>query len=625
MIDRPYSSRIPTRLFLAGLLVLGGLASRAMAQSPLVLESPGGKVRVELTVDAESRLSYRATLDGREMVAPSRIGIVADGADLSQNVHLGKPQSTDINETYPIFGVHAQATNRCRQWTIPVERSGGEGYQLDVRAYDDGVALRCRLAAKSGRHIDGEVTQWRLPARSKLWFQDDLHSHEGTYTSTLVEWLTPGQKIALPATAALPDGGYVMITEANVIGYTDLAIQAGSDQSLKALFHADPKGWSTDAEVVQPWRVAILARDLNVLVNSDILRSLCPPPSSELANAGWIKPGRAVWQWWSSGAPKLDEQRQWVDWTRQLGFEYYLIDDGWKRWKDGDKDGWACLADVVNYANTAGVKVWLWANSREVAESATRKPYFENAKKAGIAGVKIDFMPVPSRHCVDWYDETLRDAAALQLMVDFHGATKPSGRDRTWPNEMTREGIRGHEWHILRYQRMLPPAHDCAIPFIRNAQGSADYTPTVFNPWELRGNTWPRELAQAIVFTSPFLCYADHPRNYIENPAKDVLCAIPSTWDETIVLPGSEIGQCAAFARRKGPIWFIGVINGPAVTKLDLPLSFLGDGSFQMTSLEDHPSRDDGWNRQEKPVKASDRVKLSIRPAGGFVARITRP
>ena len=153
---------------------------------------------------------------------------------------------------------------------------------------------------------------------------------------------------------------------------------------------------------------------------------------------------------------------------------------------------------------------------------------------------------------VNWYDETLRDAAARKLMIDFHGANKPIGRERTWPNEITRESIRGHEYHILRYRRTLPPQHDCILPFTRFVIGPGDYTPTVFNPKELRGYTWARELAQAIVFTSPFLCYADHPQNYLNNPAVDVMKAIPSTWDETMVLPGSEIGKCAAFARRKG-------------------------------------------------------------------------
>jgi alpha-glucosidase len=207
--------------------------------------------------------------------------------------------------------------------------------------------------------------------------------------------------------------------------------------------------------------------------------------------------------------------------------------------------------------------------------------------------------------------------------VDFHGANKPIGRERTWPNEMTRESIRGHEYHILRYRRTLPPAHDTILPFTRYIIGPGDYTPTVFNPRELRGYTWSRELAQAIVFTSPFLCYADHPTNYLNNPAVDVLKAIPSVWDETIVLPGSDIGKCVAFARRNGKSWFIGVMNGSDATTLDLPLKFLGRGKFHLTRLGDAPDRDDAWQRDEKTATRSDSVHLELRKGGGCVIELT--
>jgi alpha-glucosidase len=208
-------------------------------------------------------------------------------------------------------------------------------------------------------------------------------------------------------------------------------------------------------------------------------------------------------------------------------------------------------------------------------------------------------------------------------MLDFHGANKPIGRERTWPNEITRESICGHEYHILRYRRTLPPQHDCILPFTRFVIGPGDYTPTVFNPRELRGYTWARELSQAIVFTSPFLCYADHPTNYLNNPAVDVLKAIPPTWDETVVLPGSDIGKCAAFARRSGKQWFIGVINGAEARTLDFTLDFLGRGKYQMIKLGDAPDRDDAWQREEKAVNRKGQAHLSLRPGGGCVIELS--
>lgn len=594
----------------------------------VTVRSPDRKAVV--TVTDEAGLSYSVTFDGREVVGKSRFGIVADGVDLGAEATLGKSTSRRIRESYSMFGAHSKAENDCRETTVQVRSSTGETYELDVRAYNDGVALRTRLTAKPGRRINSEATEWKVRGNPLAWYQTDFSSYEGVFQSTRLNDLPADRKLPLPITFSLDggdgraNGGYALVTEANLLNYSDAGVQVAADRSLRVSFHARPdaNGWTTDDAVVQPWRVTLLARDLNALANSDLIRNLCPPASPELAKADWIKPGRSSWQWWSSGGPKYSEQRQWVDWTKQLGFEYYLVDDGWKDWKEDGKDPWACMREVCDYAKTNGVKIWAWVHCRDVTSPAARAAYFDRAVEAGVVGVKIDFMPEASVQWVNWYDETLRDAAARKLMVNFHGATKPVGRERTWPNEMTREAVRGHEYHILRYRRTLPPAQDCILPFTRYVIGAADYTPTVFNPRELRGYTWARELAQAIVFTSSYLCYADHPRNYLTNAAVDVLKAIPATWDETIVLPGSEIGKCVAFARRSGTQWFIGVMNGGEESTLDIPLSFLGRGQYQMIQLGDAPDRGDGWQRDEKTVKRSDRVQLTLRPSGGCVIQL---
>jgi alpha-glucosidase len=595
----------------------------AAAQAAEVkVSSPDGKAVIVVT-DAGG-LSYSVFFDGREVVAKSHFGIVADGVDLGADVKLGKSSSRKIRESYSMFGGHSEALNNCRETTIAIRSTAGEAYDLDARAYNDGVALRARLAAKPGRKINGESTEWKLSGNPLAWYQTDFGSYEGIFQSSPLNDLSDGKKLPLPITFTLPGGGYALVTEANLLNYTDLGVQATADHSLRAYFHApsDRNGWTTDDAVVQPWRVTLLARDLNALVNSDLVRNLCPAASPELAKAKWIQPGRSSWQWWSSGDPRFEDQHQWVDWTKDLGFEYYLVDEGWRNWKADGKDNWACLHEVCDYAKSRGVKIWIWVNSNEVQNAARRTNLLDHAVALGVVGVKIDFEPEANVRWVNWYDETLRDAAARKLMIDFHGANKPIGRERTWPNEMTRESIRGHEYHILRYRRTLPPSHDCVLPFTRFVIGPGDYTPTVFNSKELRGYTWSRELAQAIVFTSPFLCYADHPTNYLNNAAMDVMRAIPSVWDETIVLPGSGIGKCAAFARRSGKTWFIGVINGPDATTLDLPLNFLGRGQYKMIQLGDAPDRDDAWQREEKSAKRGDVVHLALRRGGGCVIEL---
>ena len=597
------------------------IISAAVVQSAeITVKSPDGKAVI--TVTDAGGLSYSVFLDGREVVNKSRFGIIADGIDLGTKVTLKKSSSRTIHESYPMLGGHARALNYCHETTLSVHTAAGETYELDVRAYNDGVALRSRLPAKAGRRINGEATEWKVAGNPTAWYQTDSWGYEGIFQGARLEDLPAGKKIALPITFTLPGGGYALVTEANLVNYSDLAVQVGDDHSLRAYFHASPNGWTTDDAVIQPWRVVLLARDLNTLVNSDLLRNLCPPASPELAKAAWIQPGRSSWEWWSSGGPVYSQQHQWVDWTKQLGFEYYLVDEGWRSWRDGDKDNWACLREVCDYAKSRGVKIWAWVNSNQVSTPARLTNFMDHAVAAGVVGVKIDFEPQADVRWANWYDEACRIAASRKLMLDFHGANKPTGRERTWPNELTRESIRGNEYQLRRYHRTQPPQHDCILPFTRFVIGPGDYTPTIFNPKELGAYTWAHELAQAVVFTSPFLCYCDHPTNYLDNPAVDVLKAIPSVWDETIVLPGSDIGKCAAFVRRKGKTWFVGVLNGPDSTTLDFPLDFLKHGKYQMIQLGDAPDRNDAWQREEKVVTRKDRVKLSLRPGGGCVIEL---
>jgi alpha-glucosidase len=419
----------------------------------------------------------------------------------------------------------------------------------------------------------------------------------------------------MPLTAKVEDL-YVSITEAALKDYGDMGLQRGADGALEGILYADMDGWRTDAAVVQPWRVMVVARDLTTLVNSTLVQNLNPPRDASLSGADWIKPGRSTWQWMAIGAPQFADQQQWVDWTEQLGFEYYLVDDGWKAWPDA----WNSLASVCTYAAGKGVNVWLWVNSNEVTNASERRAYFQRAADIGIVGVKIDFPPACDHQRATWYYDVARDAAQYELMVDVHGANKPTGIERTWPNMLTREGIRGHEWQMTRYGRVLESAHDTILPFTRLIAGAGDYTPTVFAAEELQGNTWAHELAQAVVFTSPFLCFSGHPRDYVDNTAVDVLKAIPAVWDETIVLPGSEPGEIAAFARRSGDNWFVGILNGETASTMDVSLSFLDSGTWNAIRLGDVPGKGDAWDRQEGTFSASDSISVSLSRRGGFVA-----
>jgi alpha-glucosidase len=587
----------------------------ATAGKPIAVTSPDGKIRAELLSDS-GILAYRITVDGRQVLAPSRLGIRSDDVELGHQASPGKPARRSVNERYRFFGAHAMAVNRANEVTVPVS-SQGESYFVDLHVADDGVGVRVRLSARPGRRVQADRSSWRLDGDPVMWVDKLVPEYESPYHTSSASQLG-AETLGLPITARV-GGLYVTLAEAAVKDYGDLGVRRGADGALEGVLAADPDGWTTDDEVVQPWRVTIVARDLTALVNTTLVHNLNPPPSPALAQADWILPGRSVWQWMAVGSPKQDEQQQWVDWTSQLGFEYYLIDDGWVRWKDA----WDTLSAITAYARTRHVKIWLWVHSKEVKDPDARKAYFRRVAEAGMVGVKIDFPPACNRWWSNWYIDTARDAAASHLLLDFHGAVKPSGTERTWPNVLTREAVRGHEYHITRYRRRLEPDHDVILPFTRLLAGSGDYTPTVFEPRELQGNTWGHELAQAVIFSAPFLCFGGHPRDYLANPARDVLAAVPATWDETRVLPGSEPGKVVAMARRSGRRWFVAVINGGDAKTLDIRLDFLGDGKWSAIELHDVEGQPDAWNRQTRNQSKAEHLVLKLAPRGGFVGYFT--
>lgn len=578
---------------------------------PVIVSSPDGKVRAELSA-ADGSLRYRVVADGKQVLAPSAMGIETDDVELGQEVTLGAVQTRKVDEHYRFFGAHAEAVNRANEATVSAQ-SHGQSYWVDVHVANDGVGVRMRLPAKAGRRVQADRSSWVMEGDPTVWVAKQDNSYESPYHQTTLKQLGTGS-FDFPLTSRVGDV-YITLTEADGQDYGDLAVKLGEGGALEGLLYADPKGWTTDNEVVQPWRVTIVARNLTDLVNTTLVQNLNPPAPGALTNADWIKPGRSAWQWLSSGDPIEAEQHEWIHWTSQLKFEYYLIDEGWEKWSDS----WQAIASDVAYAKTKNVKVWIWVHSHTVWEAKARRDYFQKAVDAGVVGIKIDFPPPASRDVANWYIDTARDAAAMHLMVDFHGAMKPTGTERTWPNVITREGVRGHEYQITRYHRVPQPDHDVILPFTRYIAGPGDYTPTVFTKSELMGNTWAHEVAQAVVFTSPFLCYGGSPQSYLENPARDVLTAIAPVWDETRVLPGSEPGKVVAEARRSGKQWFIAVMNGGEATSLDISLSFLGAGTWEATQLRDAKDKPDAWDREDGKATRADHIRLQIAARGGFV------
>jgi len=611
--------------------------SHLVQSAEVPVSSPDGKVTVVVSANEAGQLEYLVKLRGKTVLENSPLGVTVDDVPLGSGVTINKPRRFNFKETYPWRGVHSTAVNHYELVMIPVQHTVSQTrYMLEVRVFDTGVGYRYIIPGSGSRKVSSEASAFVAPKGSVVWFQTNTNNYERPYQKYALADIKKDTYLGPPMVVVLPNKlGYAAISEAALFNYSGMTIKAVGEGSpvFESAFQ-DDKSWTIDGTITTPWRVIMVSKDLNGLVNCDIIWNLCPAPSKELASADWIKPGRALWHWWSGKIGNWDSvayqlQKGWIDATAEFGFEYYLVDAGWEHtWEAPGKDKWAHLKELCDYAQPKNVGVIVWKRWKSgktegiimagLDDDERRRDFFKRCHEAGVVGIKIDYMDSESKERVGFYEEVLQDAVKYKIMVNFHGANKPTGESRTWPNEVTREGIQGLEYN--KWSKLLP-SHYASLPFTRYLVGHGDFTPGTFNPKMLKGTTFALQLASAICFTSPVMHWADQPDMYRKSGALDVIKAIPSVWDETRVLPGSEIGELAVMARRKGKIWFVGIINGSASKSKSykLDLSFLGSGSYQAKLLGDDPKRPDAFVRQAKKVVANDSVAVKLNPGGGFV------
>jgi alpha-glucosidase len=622
------------RALLLTVLVFAGAPLLAVAED-VVVQSPGKKVELRLGAGKDGRLVYGVRLGKDEVVATSPLGILVDGVDLGQGAQVGKVERYALDEKYPWRGVHAQAVNRVNGARVPI-RTGRAPFTIEVRVSDDAAAFRF-LVPGSGRRVPDAATAFRLPAGSTVWYHGPRDHYEGLFTRKALADVPKDEWVGVPLTYKLPgDRGYASITEAALRDYAGMTLQADGQGGLhERLGHAAPASYPytlryreenakrlavpapVEGPITTPWRVVILARDLNTLVNSDAVHNLAPAPDPKLFPAGldapWLRPGRAVWRYLDGGESTFEGIKEFSRLAGELGFEYQVVEGQWRRWTDEQ------VQDLVAYSKERKVGILVWLHSRDHREEAARRTLFARLQKLGVAGIKIDFLDHEARELIDLYQAILKDAAEHQLLVNFHGANKPAGESRTWPNEITREGVRGLEYGKTEAWA----AHNTTIPFTRYLAGPGDYTPLAFGE-RRKETTWAHQIATLAVFNSPLMVYGAHPKSVLENPAADVIKSLPSVWDETIVLPDSAIGEVAAFARRSGDRWYLAVLNGPAARTLRVRLGFLGPAKYRGSLVRDTRDNPAAVEVEQREATSQDSLEIVLPIGGGFVGRFSR-
>ncbi len=616
----------------------------------------GQKAQMNLSIEKE-RLSYNVSYEGRSVIDSSPLGLNVD------NVLLGK----DVNIT-PVET--KEQGGKCYE----VKHKGTLSFYIDVREFDDGVAFRYRIPSEGPRCIYGEQTAFTFPASTRVWYASGPFQYGWiqAYQERTVDSLE-NELLAPPATFRLPDGTYAAITEANLFQYHG-AVLLGEKENRVRVGYVENKGhletgtitgipaskywhevvkdvpWivypdSSLHEIRTPWRVLMLAKDLNGLVNNRIIAQVCDKPDPTLFPEGqhtsWIRPGRSVFTWLVEGQNRLSvaNHKRYVDGASELGLQSVVVDDGWELWSETEPEGksktkWEYLSELVDYARNKQVDIWVWRPSSPRNGNKTdiglndpdeRKDFMKKCAQAGVKGLKIDFFHTENLYTVNLMENILRDAAREHLMVIFHGVNKPTGDSYTYPNLLAKEAVRGLEC-VGGEDTWAPgpawPYHNTVLPFTRWLAGPADYTPLNFRAFCPPSVTFTHQLASIYMFTSPMLIFAADMEDMLSCPGRKFIEEVPVVWDEHYALPESEIGQLAAIARRKGDVWYLSVLNGEQERKIELSLNFLPKGTYKMTAASDKGRKEIVVN--EKKIRSSRPLTLTLMSGGGWLAKFEK-
>lgn len=651
---------------LAALMIV--IPAVAQTNAPAV-KSPNGTLEMSIATLSGStpadagQLAYRVSLNGKPVLEWSKLGLDIQGMPvLGADVRIAGSHSGTHDETWtPLHGKSKTIRDHYNSVIVDVAETGRRVRKLSVeaRAFDDGVAFRylipeqpaireMRLAGEATQfHFSKEATTFPLIVRNyRTPYEDDYHE-------LTIGGLHPEYLIALPLLLQVPGVAWVGLTEAYLDNYAGMYVGAAREpRTLEARLapRVDEPGLAVSAQTPArtPWRVLMMATEPGRLVESNIVLNLNPP--SEIADTSWIKPGKTSWDWWSGSMARnvsfkpgmnTGTMKHYIDFSAKTGLEYMLIDAGWAKRGTGPNDSGSDITqtsaninmpELLEYAKSKNVRLWLWAHWTDIDRQVDEAfPLFE---KWGIAGVKIDFMDRDDQWMVNWYRRIAQKAAEHHLMLDYHGAFEPDGLRRTWPNVMTREGVMGLEYS--KWSARITPKHNVTVAYTRMLAGPMDYTPGGFNnvtkaefvprdQFPMVMATSAHETALYVVFESAFQMLADYPGAYEDQKELDFLKAVPAAWDDTRVVAGEPV-KYIAIARRRGADWYLGAITDWDGREIQVPLSFLGNGSYKADIYSDAPDAatyPKNTVRDQRNVDARTVLTLKLAPAGGCAIRFT--
>jgi len=606
---------------------------------------------VKITIHIEDTLTYSVLYKSDKVLLKSPLLLkFSQSPPLGRYLKVSKREQKTVDNTWEdIIGQQRMIRNFCNELHLEMleKRFPGRKLEMYFRAYNDGIAFRYMMPEMQESTLwknvlTGEYSTFHFPANYTAWIgecKSYMTSQESEYWERPLSHIKPTSLIGVPLTIKHSNNLYTAITEANLNDWSGMFLNRDENVHngicLKVNLASIDSKMETSGKVkitpphYSPWRVVLIGETPGELVESNIILNLSD--SCEIADKSWIQPDMCAWDRWWSGVEKMDTEtmKKFIKLASDMGWTYQLIDGGWYQ-SEPEPDVTKPvpeldLEQVLKYAKDNNVKCWLWTHWKHIDKQMEEA--FALYEKWGIVGVKIDFMVRNGQDMVNWYRKTVETASKYHLMINFHGAYKPTGMRRTFPNLMTREGVLGNEYH--KGSDRVTPEHDVTIPFTRMLAGPMDYTPGGFlnrgmgefkagSPTQVMG-TRCHTLAKFVVFFSPVTTVCDHPDHYYDQPGIEFLQKVPTAWDETRVLNGN-IGEYITIARRSGDTWFIGSMTNSEERTLQIPLDFLGTGEYTAHNFKDMENDVTNLIREKQKLNNKEKIKIHMQPGGGFVS-----
>ena len=658
----------PVALVAAGYIaILAG--SCYGAALPLEARSPDGKNLIELSGlgGQTNKLGFKISRGGRPLIDITSFTVrLAEGGELSDVARLENVDRTKTDEKFSLpWGKTKEVTNRCERATARLTDRRGIKWEIDVAAYDDGVAFRYRLPEQENlpqftlTSESGDVRFAGVPTLHYASWGRFANDHETEFHRDSLTGVR-GPLVDLPLLAVWPDGLAAGLTEARIRNCSSLYLERDADADSDVLHLRESAPPGKDGACVlgrtphaSPWRVVLLGESAGRLLENNLLVCLNDPPTGDFS---WAKPGKTTWHWWNGTLDRgpsfvpgmnLETHKRYIDFCARNGIAYHAVVADTRPWHAQSGEGFSPkpdtdivvprpelkLPEILKYAKQRGVGIRLWLHWKALAPRLEEA--FQKYEDWGISGLMVDFLDRDDQEVVNFCERALECAARHKLHLQFHGSYKPSGEQRTYPNLFNRESVLNLEY--LKWSKRCTPPHNVEAAYVRQLAGPLDYhtggfrslSPRAFvprnvNPYVL--GTRCHHLAMYVVYENPMPMVTDTPEAYEGQKGFDFIVRVPTTWDESRFVTGAA-GDYIVMARRNGGTWYVGGMTDWSSRKLSVPLQFLAPGHYEARLYVDGSMNEDEPNAirvEVKSVRPGTSLPISMALGGGFTAVITR-